>query len=219
MCANSGFPLLDQVQDQIQVIFLMKIMGTGFEKAPYGSLWAHINIGRSHKAQYHFQTSPDPKRGHKNSKSTKKLVFCPGEDATKILSFSCFLRYCSQHAGGASQGSSRSACSTQGKQCRRGPGWQPHTWSFEPQRVGTCAAEGLQCFLHLGAFLSSHDHSVFHIVVCSRYIWPCRHFWARLFYAFDFWILSSWKFGLVYQAFQVLDNLHEYATTRFDYYR
>ena len=40
---------------------------------PYGSVGAHIKTGRSHIAQDHFKTPPDPKMAHKNSKMTKKI--------------------------------------------------------------------------------------------------------------------------------------------------
>ena len=33
---------------------------------PYGSVGAHIKIGRSPMAQDHFQTPPDPQKGYNN---------------------------------------------------------------------------------------------------------------------------------------------------------
>ena len=44
------------------------------EMGPYGSVGAHIKTGRSPMAQDHFQTPPDPKKGHKNPKTTQKDV-------------------------------------------------------------------------------------------------------------------------------------------------
>ena len=40
---------------------------------PYGSVWADIKTGKSPMAQDHFQTPPDPKRGYKNLKKSKKI--------------------------------------------------------------------------------------------------------------------------------------------------
>ena len=73
---------------------------------PYGSVWAHIKTGRSPMAPDHFQTPLDPKKGHKNPKSTKKLVFFsrgghhpggklpmgPPRKITKILAIFGFFR-------------------------------------------------------------------------------------------------------------------------------
>ena len=42
---------------------------------PYGSVGAHIKTGWSPMAHDHFWTPPDPQRGHKNLKLTKKLFF------------------------------------------------------------------------------------------------------------------------------------------------
>ena len=49
--------------------------GNWSEMGPYGSVGAHIKTGRSPMAHDHFQTAPDPKKGHKNQKLTKQLVF------------------------------------------------------------------------------------------------------------------------------------------------
>ena len=42
------------------------------EMGPYGSVGAHIKTGRSHMAQDHFKTPPDPKMAHENPKMTQK---------------------------------------------------------------------------------------------------------------------------------------------------
>ena len=42
------------------------------EMGPYGSVGAHIKIGKSYMAQDHFKTPPDPKKGHKNLKMIQK---------------------------------------------------------------------------------------------------------------------------------------------------
>ena len=39
---------------------------------PYGSVGAHIKTGRSPMAQDHFQTPPDPKKGHGMTKNPQK---------------------------------------------------------------------------------------------------------------------------------------------------
>ena len=39
---------------------------------PYGSVGAHIKTGKRSMAPDHFQTPPDPKKGYKNQKKTKK---------------------------------------------------------------------------------------------------------------------------------------------------
>ena len=44
------------------------------ELGPYGSVLAHIKTGRSPMAHDHFQTPPDPKRGYKNPKISKKVL-------------------------------------------------------------------------------------------------------------------------------------------------
>ena len=41
---------------------------------PYGSVGARIKTGRSHMAQDHFQTSPDPKRVKKFKNDTKSWL-------------------------------------------------------------------------------------------------------------------------------------------------
>ena len=41
------------------------------EMGPYGSVGAHIKTGRSHMAQDHFKTPPDPKMAHQNKKIPK----------------------------------------------------------------------------------------------------------------------------------------------------
>ena len=53
-------------------MFGQKTYEIRFEMGPYCSVGAHIKTGRSPMAQDHFQTPPDPKRGHKNTKMTQK---------------------------------------------------------------------------------------------------------------------------------------------------
>ena len=42
------------------------------EMGSYGSVGAHIKTGRSPMAQDHFQTPPDPKKGHGMTKNLHK---------------------------------------------------------------------------------------------------------------------------------------------------
>ena len=48
--------------------------GNWAEMRPYGSVWADIKTGRSPMAQDHFQTPPDPERGYKRPKKSKKSL-------------------------------------------------------------------------------------------------------------------------------------------------
>ena len=41
---------------------------------PYGSVWAYIKTGRSHMAQDHFQTPPDPPKGYNKCKNDPKTM-------------------------------------------------------------------------------------------------------------------------------------------------
>ena len=59
---------------RIKFMKIMKIYLKWAEMGPYGSVGAHIRIGRSPMAHDHFQTPLDPKKGHKSPKLIKKLV-------------------------------------------------------------------------------------------------------------------------------------------------
>ena len=48
--------------------------GIWSEMGPYGSVGAHIKIGRSHMAHDHFQTPPDPKKVVSKSKNDPKII-------------------------------------------------------------------------------------------------------------------------------------------------
>ena len=58
-----------------RVFKFMKNHGFLSEMGPYGSIWGHIKTGRSPMARDHFQNPLDPKKGHKNPKSTEELCF------------------------------------------------------------------------------------------------------------------------------------------------
>ena len=54
---------------------------------PYGSVGAHIKTGKRYMAQDHFQTPPDPKKGHgmtKNLQKNKKYSRVGQEECTDL---------------------------------------------------------------------------------------------------------------------------------------
>ena len=56
---------------------------------PYGSVWADIKTGKSPMAHDHFQTPPDPKRGHKNTKKLQKSLKVRAKPAKSLMNLFC----------------------------------------------------------------------------------------------------------------------------------
>ena len=54
-------------------LYLFKNNGNLSEMGPNGSVWVHIKTGRSHMAQDHFKTPPDPKKVYKRSKMAQQI--------------------------------------------------------------------------------------------------------------------------------------------------
>ena len=64
---------------------------------PYGSVGAHIKIGRSPMAHDHFQTPPDPRRDYKRFQKSKKSLKVRAKPA-KVNKKMSGLRGDSEHA-------------------------------------------------------------------------------------------------------------------------
>ena len=67
-CEKSGIQNPEILIHILQKIDSLPGMG------PYGSIWAHIKTGRSHMAQDHFRTPPDPTKGCKKRRFAEKEI-------------------------------------------------------------------------------------------------------------------------------------------------